>query len=143
MFCIWWLVWFVLGVRVNVPVDTLLLTLSATDLDSDASTITFHLESITFSRYALAENKTYFSIDNSTGEIRTASSMIPFSDGFFTLTMFATNSPNRTLATVKVSIASKFYKTIQDYFVLNEIYLLYKITKSHIMCYHLLILMQI
>lgn len=105
-----------------MPVDTLLLTLSATDLDSDAGAITFHLESITFSRYALTENKTYFSIDNSTGEIRTASSMIPFSDGFFTLTLFATNSPNRTLATVKVSIASKFYKTIQDYFVLNVIY---------------------
>uniref|UniRef100_A0A1B6GN15 Cadherin domain-containing protein n=2 Tax=Cuerna arida TaxID=1464854 RepID=A0A1B6GN15_9HEMI len=93
-----------LGVRVNVPVDTLLLTLSATDLDVDAAPISFQIESIKFNNFALSENKTYFSLDNSTGEIRTATSMTPFSDGFFTLSISAMNSPNRTYATVKIFV---------------------------------------
>jgi len=92
------------GVRVNVPIDTLLLTLSASDLDSDAAPIIFQLESIKFSRFGLVENKTYFSLDNSSGEIRTATSMIPFSEGFFTLSVSAMNSPNRTYATIKIFI---------------------------------------
>lgn len=93
------------GVRVNVPMDTLLLTLSATDLDMNAAPIIFNLESIKYSRFPLTDNKTYFSLDNSTGEMRTATSMTPFSDGFFTLSISAMNSPNRTYATVKVSRA--------------------------------------
>lgn len=93
-----------LGVRVNVPIDTLLLTLSATDLDTDAEPITYQLENLRFSRAAveLSENKTYFSLDNVTGELRTATSMTPFSDGHFTLAISASNSPNRTYASVKV-----------------------------------------
>lgn len=93
----------VAGVRVNVPVDTLLTTLAATDVDTDAAPIQFQLETILFSRYSINENKTYFAVDNSSGEIRTATSMTPFSDGSFTLTVSAKNSLNSTLATVKVS----------------------------------------
>lgn len=96
------------GIRVNVPVDTLLLTLSANDLDSDASPITFQLESITFSHMNQVEDITAnmtqcFSLDNTTGELRTAITMTPFSDGHFTLVVSAMNSPNKTFATVKVS----------------------------------------
>lgn len=88
----------------NVPMDTLLLTLSATDVDLNAAPILFHPESIKFSRFTLSDNKTFFSLDNTTGEIRTATSMTPFSDGFFTLSLSAMNSPNRTYASVKVSL---------------------------------------
>lgn len=99
---------FYTGIRVNVPVDTLLLTLSADDLDSDASPITFQLESITFNHMNRVEDITAnmtqcFSLDNTTGELRTAITMTPFSDGHFTLVVSAMNSPNKTFATVKVS----------------------------------------
>lgn len=86
----------------NVPVDTLLLTVSATDMDTDAAPITYQLESVTFSRSLPVVMPKYFSLDNNTGELRTATSMSPFSDGHFTLTVSATNSPNHTYATIKV-----------------------------------------
>lgn len=99
------------GVRVNVPVDTLLLTLSATDVDADAAPVFYHLESMQFSRpLSPLLNGTQFSLDNVTGELHTATHMTPFSDGHFTLKVFANNSQERSYATIKVTFINCFLK---------------------------------
>ncbi|RZF46512.1 hypothetical protein LSTR_LSTR009294 [Laodelphax striatellus] len=94
-----------IGVRVNVPVDTQLLTLSASDVDADAAPIAYHLESTQFSRpLSPLLNGTQFAVDSRTGQLLTAAQMTPFSDGHFTLRVFANNSAQKTYATIKIFV---------------------------------------
>lgn len=61
------------------------------------------MESVQFSRpLSPLLNGTQFSLDSQTGELHTASHMTPFSDGHFTLKVFANNSQEHSYATVKV-----------------------------------------
>jgi hypothetical protein len=89
------------GVRLNVPVDTSLLTLEVVDIDSDSQPITYSLVNSTFFSLAPsiidtvsvpANYSAVFRLDNRTGELRTASSMVGFVDGFFELEVTANNS---------------------------------------------------
>lgn len=89
------------GVRLNVPVDTSLLTLEAVDIDSDSQPITYRLANSTFFSLApsiidtvpvSANHSTVFRLHNETGELRTASSMVGFVDGFFELQVTANNT---------------------------------------------------
>ncbi|PNF39070.1 hypothetical protein B7P43_G04343 [Cryptotermes secundus] len=90
-----------IGVRLNVPVDTSLLTLEAVDIDSDSQPITYRLANSTFFSLApsvidtvpvSANHSTVFRLNNETGELRTASSMVGFVDGFFELQVTANNT---------------------------------------------------
>ncbi|KDR10809.1 Cadherin-23 [Zootermopsis nevadensis] len=86
-----------IGVRLNVPVDKK----EANDIDSDAQPITYSLVNSTFFSLApsiidtvpvSANHSAVFRLDNKTGELRTASSMVGFVDGFFELDVTANNS---------------------------------------------------
>lgn len=105
-----------IGVRLNVPVDTSLLTLEAVDIDSDSQPITYRLVNSTFFSLAPsiidtvpmpANHSTVFRLDNETGELRTASSMVGFVDGFFELQVTANNTevPDREVnTTIKIFV---------------------------------------
>jgi len=58
-----------------------------------------------------------FTLDNRTGELRTATSMAPYVDGFFTLKVVADNTGERAkqataLIKVRISRITNFLKTI-------------------------------
>ncbi|KAJ9597159.1 hypothetical protein L9F63_026952, partial [Diploptera punctata] len=105
-----------IGVRLNVPVDTALLTMEAVDIDSDSKPITYKLVNTTFFSLApsvidtmpvAANHSMVFRLDNRTGELRTASSMVAFVDGFFELQVSANNTdiPGRQAnTTVKIFV---------------------------------------
>uniref|UniRef100_T1IAK5 Cadherin domain-containing protein n=1 Tax=Rhodnius prolixus TaxID=13249 RepID=T1IAK5_RHOPR len=89
-----------IGVRINVPHDTLLYTLSAVDEDVDAAPITYSIESIKFERSIGLHNlptanattlASAFFLDNNTGELRTATNMAEYYDGHFTIKVSASN----------------------------------------------------
>lgn len=99
-----------LGVRLNVPIDTSLLTLEATDADSDALPMNYNMGDVSFisvvdpsiSREKMAS---LFSLNSETGELRTISSMTSFADGYMEVPVSANNSvtPGReTNITVKI-----------------------------------------
>lgn len=102
------------GVRVNVPHDTLLYTLTAVDDDADARPIVYSIESVEFtlpptSHRDIKSNFSIFSafiLDNSTGELRTAASMSDYYDGHFTIKVSASNrmSNESSFATVKIYV---------------------------------------
>lgn len=111
-----------LGVRLNVPVDTSLVTLEAEDADADSAPMRYWLSATAFqplleSRAAFSHTpeqvKSVFRLDESTGELRTAQGMQQFVDGYFTLQVAATNTPDgntttkRANATVKVRSAQQ------------------------------------
>ncbi|XP_012262137.2 cadherin-23 isoform X2 [Athalia rosae] len=99
-----------LGVRLNVPIDTSLLTLEATDPDLDALPMNYNMGEVTFSSVvdpSISREKTpqLFSLNPETGELRTVSSMTGFADGYMEVPVSANNSvtPGReTNVTVKV-----------------------------------------
>lgn len=99
-----------LGVRVSVPLDTLVATVQATDVDSLAEQITYHITNLTFARRTEnpVEMKTSwpFFLDQLTGQIRTTVSMEQFSECRFDITVAAINSDTpgwHSNSTVKVT----------------------------------------
>ena len=108
------------GVRLNVPIDTSLLTLEAVDADADSAPMRYWLASATFHPLAGPgaisgrqdeQAQGVFRLDTETGELRTAASMQQFVDGYFTLKVAAVNTPEpevdksrRANATVKVFV---------------------------------------
>ncbi|VVC39330.1 Hypothetical protein CINCED_3A006945 [Cinara cedri] len=97
-----------LGVRVSVPLDTLVTTIQATDVDSSAEPITYHITNLTFVQHSESpmdiESWPFF-LDQSTGEIRTTASMVSYSEGHFDIVVAAVNSdvPGRhSNTTIKV-----------------------------------------
>lgn len=98
-----------LGVRVSVPLDTLITTIQAVDNDSSAEQITYHIINITISNRSESpkgiKNWPFF-LDQFTGQIRTTSSMMSYSESFFNIVVAAINSdiPGRhSNATIKVN----------------------------------------
>lgn len=89
-----------IGVRVNIPVDTSVITLRAFDKDPDALPINYSIENITFipqfyKRQNISITKSYknlFILNNQTGEIRTAENLYDYVDGYFLLNIKANNS---------------------------------------------------
>ncbi|KAL1131312.1 hypothetical protein AAG570_010930 [Ranatra chinensis] len=104
------------GVRLNVPIDTLLTVLTAIDVDAEAPLVTYAIENITFipprtfSRVMYhsmnSSLKSLFNLDNNTGELRTAGSVADYYDGYFKLKVSASNnnSDESVFAIVKVFI---------------------------------------
>ena len=75
--------------------------MEAIDTDSDSKPITYRLVNTTFFSLApsvidtmpvAANHSMVFRLDNRTGELRTASSMVAFVDGFFELLVSANNT---------------------------------------------------
>lgn len=97
------------GVRISVPLDTLVATIQATDVDSLAEQITYHITNLTFSNRLESpkEIKSWpFFLDQLSGQIRTTSSMASYSEGYFNIVVAAINSdvPGRhSNTTIKVS----------------------------------------
>lgn len=88
---------FTLGVRLNVPIDTSLITLEATDPDADALPINYHMGKASFvSLVDSSSSKTdippCLSLNNVTGELRTIASMSNFADGYIQVPISANNS---------------------------------------------------
>lgn len=111
-----------LGVRLNVPIDTSLLTLEAVDADADSEAMRYWLAGASFHPLTTPASHAadlapgldelvqgVFRLDAETGELRTAASMQQFVDGYFTLRVAAANvhgpeanNTRRANATVKV-----------------------------------------
>lgn len=92
-----------IGVRSNVAIDELVLQTLATDADPEAPAIMYTLKDIVFvPQYYRRDNDTtgnltaIFSLNNTTGAIRTTKSVAHFVDGYFELTVRANNSPSAT-----------------------------------------------
>lgn len=89
-----------IGVRHNIAPDTLLTTLLATDEDSTALPIAYQIGNISYTpqfykRHIRPESlDSLFSLNNATGELKTANNVHDFVDGFFTVVISAQNSPN-------------------------------------------------
>ncbi|XP_059471449.1 cadherin-23 [Neocloeon triangulifer] len=88
------------GVRIYVPVDTPLATIEATDDDANAPEMHYKLLKAEFDRPGLAEmsvseDTPIFRLNERTGELHTATSMVPFADGIFTLYITAFNSEEK------------------------------------------------
>lgn len=100
------------GVRVSVPLDTLVATIQATDVDSSAEQITYHITNLTYSYRSESPKETKswpFFLDQLTGQIRTTSSMVSYSEGVLNIVVAAINSdvPGRhSNTTIKVCLAT-------------------------------------
>lgn len=87
------------GIRSNVPIDEVVLSVKATDKDPDALPIHYRIKDITFvPQFYKRENismemlSDLFSLNNVTGEVKTARSMADFVDGYFEMIIRANNS---------------------------------------------------
>lgn len=87
------------GVRLNVPIDYPLLTVTAFDLDPDALPIFYQIVNTTFvpqfykrDNATLSDVQDIFILNNGTGEIRTGKSIADFVDGYFEIIIRANNS---------------------------------------------------
>lgn len=88
-----------IGVRSNVAIDEVIIRTKAVDVDPEALPIRYSIKDIAFvAQYYKRDNETtanltsLFSINNSTGEIRTARGLSHFVDGYFEVTVRANNS---------------------------------------------------
>ncbi|XP_057327404.1 cadherin-23 isoform X2 [Microplitis mediator] len=86
-----------IGVRLNVPIDTSLITLEAYDEDSEALPINYAMGQVSFTSLAepsMAKKKipSYLALNPATGELRTTGSLAGFSDGFMEIPITANNS---------------------------------------------------
>ncbi|XP_015601930.1 cadherin-23 [Cephus cinctus] len=86
-----------IGVRLNVPIDTSLITLEAVDVDSDALPINYSMGKVSFTSLvdpsmSIDEIPSQFSLNPQTGELRTTGSMAGYADGYMELPIKANNS---------------------------------------------------
>ena len=86
-----------LGVRLNVPIDTSLITLEAYDEDSGALPINYIMGKVSFTSLAepsmsKREIPSYLALNSDTGEIRTTGSLAGYADGFMEIPITANNS---------------------------------------------------
>ncbi|KAL0099048.1 hypothetical protein PUN28_020237 [Cardiocondyla obscurior] len=86
-----------LGVRLNVPIDTSLITLEADDADSSALPINYNMSKVSFTSLvdpSMSQEKIppQLSLNARTGELRTTGSMAGFADGFMEMIVSANNS---------------------------------------------------
>ncbi|KAF7997629.1 hypothetical protein HCN44_006200 [Aphidius gifuensis] len=86
-----------IGVRLNVPIDTNVITLEAYDEDVSANPINYIMGKVFFTSLAESsmfkrEIPSYLSLNNQTGEIRTTGSMAGYADGFMEIPIIANNT---------------------------------------------------
>ncbi|XP_001607435.2 cadherin-23 [Nasonia vitripennis] len=88
---------FTIGVRLNVPIDTSLITLEAQDVDSDALPINYNMGEVSF--VSLVDHSMSkrsipppIALNPKTGEIRTSGSLTSYSDGYMEVPISANNS---------------------------------------------------
>ncbi|XP_066594844.1 cadherin-87A [Prorops nasuta] len=86
-----------LGVRLNVPIDTSLITLEAYDADSDALPINYIMGNVSFvslvePSMSKQEIPSQLSLNPKTGELRTTGSMAGYADGYLEIPITANNS---------------------------------------------------
>ncbi|KYQ51361.1 Cadherin-23 [Trachymyrmex zeteki] len=86
-----------LGVRLNVPIDTSLITLEAYDADSSALPINYNISKVSFTSLvdpsmSQKEIPSQLSLNARTGELRTTGSMAGYADGFMEMIVSANNS---------------------------------------------------
>lgn len=76
-----------IGVRLNVPVDTVIATVKAIDKDPDAMTVDYKIINMTFE--SPIKSKSYNNvtdvivINNATGEMKIMKNLIHYADGIF------------------------------------------------------------
>lgn len=88
------------GIRINVPIDSKITTIHATDLDAEAEPIILTIENVTFvpQFYKRTTNvkttslENLFTLNNRTGELRTGGSFANYVDGYFNMKIRANNS---------------------------------------------------
>lgn len=102
-----------IGIRHNVAADSLITTLFANDEDPMALPISYSIVNISYTPQFYKRNirldslDNLFSLNNETGELRTANFVHDFVDGYFSLLISATNSENpmrHQNATLKIFI---------------------------------------
>lgn len=86
-----------LGVRLNVPIDTSLITLEAFDADSDALPIKYSMGKASFASLvdpsmSKREIPSQLSLNPQSGELRTTGSMSNYADGYMEIIISARNS---------------------------------------------------
>lgn len=88
---------FTIGVRLNVPTDTSLITLEAQDVDADALPIKYSMGEVDF--ISLVDQSMSkrsipppLALNNQTGEIRTTGSLTLYADGYMEIPVSANNS---------------------------------------------------
>lgn len=87
-----------IGIRHNVAPDTLITTLYAEDVDPSAMPISYSILNISYTPQFYKRNirpeilDNLFSLNNETGELRTANIVQDFVDGYFSLRISAKNS---------------------------------------------------
>ena len=88
---------FTIGVRLNVPIDTSLITLEAQDVDADALPINYNIGDVTF--VSLVDHSITkrsipppLALNSKTGEIRTTGSLSSYADGYMEVPISANNS---------------------------------------------------
>lgn len=86
------------GVRMNIPADSPLITVRATDKDIDASPLFYQIVNVTFvPQFYKRDNSSIgivrdiFTMNNATAEVRTSKSLADFVDGYFEV-MVRTNN---------------------------------------------------
>ncbi|XP_063531882.1 cadherin-23 [Cydia strobilella] len=84
------------GVRLNVPIDTVIATVKATDKDPDALPVQYKFVNMSFESPIRARSSNnvsdVISLNNNTGELRIMKNLIHYADGIFRLTVRANNS---------------------------------------------------
>lgn len=75
------------GVRLNVPMDTIIATVKATDKDPEALTIDYKTVNMTFESPIKGKSLSNISdvivLGNSTGELKIMKNLIHYADGIF------------------------------------------------------------
>ncbi|XP_015043174.2 cadherin-87A [Drosophila pseudoobscura] len=88
------------GIRINVPIDTVVTTLRASDADAEAPPISLSIENVTFvpqfykrsRKLSVGNLQNLFTLNNRTGELRTGGSFLDYVDGYFLMRVAANNS---------------------------------------------------
>ncbi|XP_053956622.1 cadherin-23 isoform X1 [Anastrepha ludens] len=89
-----------IGIRINVPVDTVITTVQASDRDAEAQPVVYSIDNVTFvpqfyKRTRKIDSrplKNLFTLNNQTGELRTGGSFADYVDGYFHMKIRANNS---------------------------------------------------
>ncbi|PZC83942.1 hypothetical protein B5X24_HaOG206691 [Helicoverpa armigera] len=84
------------GVRLNVPIDTLIATVKATDKDPDAKPIKYSIVNMTFESPIKGKSLNNISdvivLNNVTGDLKIMKNLIHYADGIFRLVIRANNT---------------------------------------------------
>lgn len=88
------------GIRINVPIDSKITTIKASDIDAVAEPIILTIENVSFvpqfykrtHSIKTKQLQNLFTLNNHTGELRTGGSFANYVDGYFNMRIRANNS---------------------------------------------------